>query len=359
MPSGETMGSVISALVGAYGQRESMKQSKEMQDDLFDFIMEQQQSPQELFTGSEFAQQLIEGIMGRGGEGAILDWLFQPPVKMTAGEKREYGLFQEGEPMMAEIRGMLEGLRPTAQNLVDTGFRTDIQPIVDAELRRLNTQTAPALAERFSGSLSGSGFEQALAKASGDVSTFLGERQAGLDEAAANRRITGLNMAPGIFTNPLNLQTGFAEALGAAGERFRLRKEATRPTNIGAKLMQALTGLSGIEQGQGFMLPGFPGQTGAGANYAGLGSALGGLMSGGGQLMNALQGLFGGGSGSNYGSLFNTGSGIAGIDYNAGGIAGTGITGSEFDAIYGNGGAFSGGGSTDISGLTGGFSYVA
>ena len=302
----------------------------------------------ELFEGPKFARGLLSGIEGRGGAQKILQALFAKPVPLTAAEKAEYNRFLTSQPLADETQGLLEGLRPHIDELVSTGFRTDISPIVDAEQHRLMTETAPGLAERFGGAISTSGFENALAQSGEDLGLYLGSQQVGLDEAAAGRRSAGLNAAPGLLASPLNLRTGFAEALGAAGERYRLRKESTRPNvAIGNRLLAALGPLAGIEGQQGFMFGGFPSNAGTpGAGGAGLGN-LAGLLGGVGDLVTDLYGAYQGRNTVNAeGTPFTT--------YGTSqGYGGFGNDQSYFDT----GGFGSSYGSNNYSDLLGGSSY--
>src|SRR5262245_981553 len=131
------MGSAIAGIFNYYGQKDATDAQQSMQGDWLNFLryeapglaLDQAKAMQDLFAGPGLPQDLIEGIMGRGGEGQILNYLFQPPVKMTAAEKRELGLYEGAEPLMNEIVQSLKGLAPSVDELTQTGFRTDIQPI--------------------------------------------------------------------------------------------------------------------------------------------------------------------------------------------------------------------------------------
>lgn len=165
----------------------------------------------------------------------------------------------------------LAGLAGPAQDLVDTGFRTDLQPIIDAELRRFERETVPGLAERFGSALSGSGFQTATSDAAADLGVELGALQTALDEAAASRRITGLQLAPSIFGAPTAAATTFGPQIEAGGARERAREESVRP---GARLPNALSFLTGLETQQGFLQQGGSGQP---SDFASIVGALGNI----------------------------------------------------------------------------------
>lgn len=137
----------------------------------------------------------------------------------------------------------------TAQELAETGLRTDIDPIRQAAVRALRRETAPLLAERFAAQTGtfGTDFGRALADASADVETELGALQTQLDEAAAARRQTGAQLAANLGVLPAE----FAGTLFNLGETQRLAQEEIRP---GARLFRAFQILSGLGQ---------PGATGA------------------------------------------------------------------------------------------------
>lgn len=211
----------------------------------------QMKALQELFFGPQFAGDILQGLEPFLGD--ILDFLTRP-VKLTQSEKDEPRLFRELRPKAEDAARRIEGLFPFLEDFVATGRPTDITPIADAEINRLLTETAPSLAENFAGLLGSSGFENALARAGGDVGFNLGAIQAQLDEAATGRALEALGIAPGIFEAPSNLLAGFAEALGSSGQRFRERKESARP---GGRILQFLPALLAGETAQGFVAPGF------------------------------------------------------------------------------------------------------
>jgi hypothetical protein len=263
------VGSLAGTAYSAYGQYQAGEQNEEalkMQQDQFAMMNDPARFKEmmSLFEGPGMAADILEGL----GSDDILDYL-QNPIPLTKLEKEERNLFRDSGPLFREIQGYLGApIRDPLMDLLRTGFKTDIQPIVNAENQRFFNETIPGVAERFAGNLDSSGFEQALAQSAEDMGIYLGEREFDANEAASGRRMEGLKMAPGLFTLPLDFQLGYGQALGSAGERFRTRKESVRP---GFRQLQAFPTLAGIESNQAFMLPGFQPGAGGGANpYASL-----------------------------------------------------------------------------------------
>ncbi len=81
---------------------------------------------------------------------------------------------------------------------LNTGFRTDMSPIVDVERRRFERETVPGLVEQYAGLTGGfsSDLHNSLANASADLGVTLGSQQAQFDEAANNRRLQALTVGP-------------------------------------------------------------------------------------------------------------------------------------------------------------------
>lgn len=253
-------------------------------------------------TNSQFVS-LLENLLGGGGESQVLDFL-QNPVPLTFGEKDSASFFfprnkrqrrafnarggSQFDILVNEADGLIrDELFPVGREVLEDGLRTDLQPIIDAELRRFNTETIPGVAERFAGSLDSSGFQQSTADAASDLGIFLGANQVGLDEAASGRRLNFLQSgaAQNLFTAPLNLRSNAAILKGTQGELFRNREESTR---AGGRILGALpTLLSGLQGTSGFLQSGFP--TGAGGGSA-TGAALAQILPG---LIGAGSNLFG------------------------------------------------------------------
>lgn len=281
-----SLGSLGYSIYAGERAADTQEEQYNEQMDLYNQQMAGQMSPADyakLFTSPGIAEDILGGL----NVSQILRYLTAPRNQLQKTEKR---LFEESEPLFREVQDLLTGpIRDPLLELLSTGFRTDIAPIVAGEQYRLANETAPGLAERFSGALQGSGFANSLAQAGEDLGMYLGEKQVELDEAASGRRVQGLNMAPGLFTAPLDLQTGYAQAMGAAGDRWLAR-------HPGARQLGALPGLANIEMGQGYFIPGYPQAGGyGGAGNAGAAGAYGAL---GNSLLNSLPQLL---------SLFNSG----------------------------------------------------
>lgn len=295
---------IINQWGSGYTARAQEHEANQRQDDLLNFMryeqgdlaIEQMEDMLRLFEGPELARTVLEGL----NPGAIISYLNRPRNKLQRAER---DLFRDSRPLFDEVQQLLTGpIRDPLLDLLQTGFRTDISPIVEAEQHRLLTETAPALAERFAGALQGSGFANALSQSGEDLGIYLGERQAELDEAASGRRLQGLNMAPSLFTAPLDLQLGYAQAVGAAGDRWLAR-------HPGARQLAALPGLVQAETAQGFFLPGFQGGggdaglggLGSSGNWAALAAGIGKALPG---LISAGRSLFGGPDSTNLSSLW-------------------------------------------------------
>lgn len=266
----------VSALISSFASGYQSKKVSEAEDarqqEYLDFLRDpsvavnQMKALQELFTGPQMAKDILEGM----GTGDILNYLLNP-LPMSVGEKAGKRLFDTSEPLFREVQQLLTGpIRDPLLELLRTGFRTDLQPIIAGEQYRLANETAPALAEKYGGALFGSGFQNALAQAGEDLGMYLGEQQVAADEAAAARRMGGLNMAPGLFTAPLDLQLGYGKSRFDFGNAYRTAREMRRP---GYRQLAAFPALVSAEGSQGFLLPSMGGQGGGGlSGLAGAGN---------------------------------------------------------------------------------------
>ncbi len=122
---------------------------------------------------------------------------------------------------------------------LETGFRTDIQPIVDVEKRRFQRETVPQLMEQFAGLTGGfsSATSSGLAQAAADLGVTLGGQQAQLDESANARRMQALQFGPAaasaISSFPINAANDFL-GLGAQiqEDQFLSRPEIQLMRNL-------------------------------------------------------------------------------------------------------------------------------
>ncbi len=223
-------------------------------------------------VAKKVAKDIFKGKKGKQARADLADFL-STALELTGFETGAFDFLRGIQGLGPDFISQLQGLGAPAQELVDTGFRTDIQPVIDAELRRFSRETIPGVAERFGSALSGSGFQQATAAAAADLGIELGALQTALDEAAAGRRITGLQLAPGIFGAPTAAGLTFGNQFLDVGGRERGLLEAQRP---GARLAEGLGFLTGIETRQGFQQTGGTGQP---SDFASIVSALGAIAS--------------------------------------------------------------------------------
>jgi hypothetical protein len=86
---------------------------------------------------------------------------------------------------------------PTMEEGLQTGFRTDMDPIIAEAQRAFTEETVPQLKQQFAGQTGSfsTDFLGALAREGGTMQSQLGALQAQMDEAASNRRAGLLPMA--------------------------------------------------------------------------------------------------------------------------------------------------------------------
>ncbi len=274
------------------------------------------------------------------GQEAIADFLFNP-IPITPAERasaRFFGADRKSKTtrgfnapflqLVNEAEGFIrDDIFPGARELATTGRPTDLQPIIDREVHRLRTETAPELAARFGQDIAGTGFANALNQSGEDLGFNLGALQVGADEAATSRfaDFIGSGAAERIFQLPLNLRSGAAVLQGNQGQLFRERSESTRP---GSRLAGFLPTLSNaLSNSAGFIQQGAAPDSGGtiGSVLGALGPLLGALGGGGGGTaggVSSLAGLFGGTGGGNAAG----GTGGSFVDFNT---ANTGTTASE------------------------------
>jgi hypothetical protein len=274
---------------------------------------------QPLFQGPQYAQDLLNALFGSGsGQQQVADYLLHP-IKTTGLEHAGYNLAHQlmGFPVSTtdkkgksktKLKGpipslteggfgesyqALRGIIPIAQDLAQTGFKTDIQPAIDLAKLLFTQDFLPEAANYFSGitGLGSSDFGAAVAREAQRSATELAALDIQLSEAAAGRRVQGIPLLASAAVAPTSFGLNVASDIGNLGEAYRLRRESTRP---GARLFGALQTLTNLETSQRFFQPGYPltseyaGQMG---NYA---AAIPGLLSGVGGLVTGLGGLFGG-----------------------------------------------------------------
>lgn len=274
-PWGTAAGAVLGGLAGAFGGESS--------EDI-----------QPMFASQRKAKSLIEDLFGPGGKRKVKDYL-RHPYPVTAGEAAEAGYFgtapssellqlfamkggkgrkkalndyyrnydpaaeaakAANSPFMQRVGQTQEDIAtnylPSVRDLVNTGFRTDLAPIIAEEQRRLRQETLPATAERFRTALTGSGFQGQIGQDLEDLAVRLGAYQVNADEAASQRRYGAITSgaAGNALQLPMNLELGANLIQGSAGQRARGRYESVRP---GGRLLAALGQLGQIETQGGFV----------------------------------------------------------------------------------------------------------
>lgn len=104
------------------------------------------------------------------------------------------------------LQGLVGGIEEAGQ----TGFRTDLDPIIAQSLRLFETELVPQIQQGFANQGLGpfsSDLGLALSGAGADIATNLGALQVEADEAAADRRLSALGLTPGAFGDIASLET--------------------------------------------------------------------------------------------------------------------------------------------------------
>lgn len=216
--------------------------------------------------GSRFSQKLDSafntGVFDQGLIGDVRDFLDPLPL-----DEREVAAREIFDSLPADLQSTLnvfdEIILPGAQELATTGFRTDIQPIIDQQQRRFERETIPQLREQFAGQTGtfSSDFLNAITNAGADLNTELGALQVELDEAAASRRASGIPILSQLQTGRLGLPISVGNDLFQAGQAFRQVDESLRPGARQLNLLQLL-GQQGSPSNLGFVAnQGQPSQT--------------------------------------------------------------------------------------------------
>ncbi len=163
----------------------------------------------------------------------------------------------EAMDMFAES---LPGMFRYGNELMETGFRTDVDPYAQAGRHQLMTQLIPDLAEQWGGT-EASGWAQETSRAAGDYMSNVTGMQTGLDEAAAARRGAALNTMPSILAGAAGAPAALSADAMALDAYLRAQVESTRP---GQRLWDAHLALSGAgaEGGAGYS------PSGGGSNLA-------------------------------------------------------------------------------------------
>jgi len=132
---------------------------------------------------------------------------------------------------------------PALQEGLNTGFRTDIDPIRQAEERRFQQESLPQLQEQFAlqtGSF-GSDFLNSAVQGRADIHTELGGLQSQLDEAAAGRRAQLTGVAPQL------LQGAGQVGMNLAGSGLNLGEQLILDSTAGGRQATILQMLAGLQ----------------------------------------------------------------------------------------------------------------
>jgi hypothetical protein len=155
------------------------------------------------------------------------------PQQLMGFERGLGGVGQSGLDLFNQ-----QGL-PALQELLGTGFRTDVDPIRQEELRRFRRETVPGIAEQFAGQTGtfSTDFLSAVTNAGADISSQIGALQTQLDEAASGRR------AEALLGGGLSAPAEFGAAQSTLGEQLRLQEQGATEGGQALALLQALSGV--------------------------------------------------------------------------------------------------------------------
>jgi hypothetical protein len=141
----------------------------------------------------------------------------------------------------------------TAEEAARTGLLTDIAPLKDQAIRRLNREILPGLRERNASQRFSSDAAMAETNAARDVATDLGALGAQLQESANQRRLAALGIAPTIAmssaTLPMNLSS---DLLGQASTMRQL----DNMSDPGKHMLAMLQGMQGTFSDQSYVMGG-------------------------------------------------------------------------------------------------------
>lgn len=262
---------------------------------------------------------LQSGLFGTNFKQNVSDYINNPqyagPSVADIG-----GILSSVPGLLGDTQGLFnQSILPAAQQLVNTGFRTDIAPVRDYALRQYMRQDLPAIAELFSGQTGtmSSDFLNSAAQAATDMEAQLGALQAQYDESANARRAQGIPLLSQLATTNLGLPTATASDLISAGQGLTGLEQALSPGYRGLSVFQTLAGL-GAPSNMGPVASGFqPSQTssllaGLGQAAPGFATALGKLPWG--QWGSSIKNLFSGNSSPFGGGSTGYGN-YAGADY--------------------------------------------
>lgn len=201
-------------------------------------VISDKQRERLLGAGGLFGQEQLDAIRG-----------LLTPLPMTELER---GLpTQMAQQALGNLGGFEQffgaNILPGLEELTQTGFRTDIDPIRQLAQRRFERETIPGLREQFAGQTGtfSTDFLNSIAQSGADIHTQLGALQTELDEAASSRRATGLPLAQQLLLSraaaPLTIGSDITRLLAGG----RAAEESNTP---GARALSLFSQLAGMGQ---------------------------------------------------------------------------------------------------------------
>lgn len=207
------------------------------------------------------------GIFGNGAGGIFLkeniqNYINNPP---PFGQEKDINNILAGIPGQYQQTNDLynQFIMPAAKDLVNTGFRTDIQPVRDYALRQFKRQDMPTLAEMFSGQTGtmSTDFLQSGQQAAADMESQLGALQAQYDESANTRRAQGIPVLSQLATTQLGLGSNVADDLFRINQNMWNQKQQSDPGLRGLNIYQMLSASGAPSQQGPFATGQFPSQS--------------------------------------------------------------------------------------------------
>ena len=178
---------------------------------------------------------------GPGSFESIAD-LLNPNQNLGAGNAFN-ALTNSGE-LFSQIDQLISGqFLPALSEGLETGFRTDIDPIREQAEREFRRSTVPQIQEQFAaqtGSFA-TDFLGSVTGAAGDIHTNLGALQSQLDEAASGRRTALLGQGAGLA------QQAGQVGLNLAGSSLNLGEQLILDSTQGGRAATVLQMLAGLQ----------------------------------------------------------------------------------------------------------------
>lgn len=206
--------------------------------------------------GLDPLRQLQEGIFLNNPEfvSTIRDLTFNPPG-VSGAERGLLDLNLEGDfsgLSLLNALGQIGSARGFAGEQAATGFRTDATPAFNEAIRQLEQNILPQIAETaaLNQGISSSAFGEQGARAARDLLGQASITQLGLDEAAAERRRSGIPTFANLIGAELSLAPSFASDILNLGTQGRNIER-----NIQASPLSVFSQLTGLGQNQQLFLP--------------------------------------------------------------------------------------------------------